>query len=180
MGEAIAEQLQDQAAQIIRLRSELAEARRALLAGNDTVLANKKLQEDNAAKDARIAYERVEGDKILAALEMANARIAEVTSAFYGMKELCTKLRGERVEAGARIAELEAERALHIEAYKAMLARAERAQAERDAMREVLELVDADVRHHLRSDAIDHALLRKHAVAAVRAALAPSPGGPEG
>lgn len=44
-----------QQAKINRLSAELAEARRALLASNDTVLANKKLQEDIAAKDARIA-----------------------------------------------------------------------------------------------------------------------------
>lgn len=48
----------------------------------------------------------------------------------------------------------------------------ERAEAREKALRQALELVDADVRHHLRSDVIAHALIRKNVVAAVRAALA--------
>lgn len=40
-----------------------------------------------------------------------------------------------------------------------------------ETLRAALRLVDDDVRHHLRSDAIAPALLRPHAIDAVRAAL---------
>ena len=42
---------------------------------------------------------------------------------------------------------------------------------ERDAMRDALKIVDDDVRHHLRSNEVAAALLRPHAVQAVRDAL---------
>lgn len=40
------------------------------------------------------------------------------------------------------------------------------------SLRGALEAVDAEVRHHLRSDEVDHAIIRKPVVAMVRAALA--------
>lgn len=47
--------------------------------------------------------------------------------------------------------------------------------AERDALRKALEMVDADARHHLRSDKIDASLLRPDALAEVRRVLAAYP-----
>ena len=43
--------------------------------------------------------------------------------------------------------------------------------ADKARMEEALRLVDEDVRHHLRSDVVAPALLRPHAIKAVRAAL---------
>lgn len=56
--------------------------------------------------------------------------------------------------------------------------RAEVAEAREAELRAVLKGVDDDVRHHLRSDRVDHAVLRKHVVQMVRQALAAAPTAP--
>lgn len=56
--------------------------------------------------------------------------------------------------------------------------RAEAAEAREAELRAVLKGVDDDVRHHLRSDRVDHAVLRKHVVQMVRQALAAAPTAP--
>lgn len=117
------------------LRAELAEARRALLAGNDTVLANKRLQADNAALKARIAE-----------LEAAGNRLGD--AAITGI------LDGNDFRSRAEKAEAERDQAVQeLEEMDAIHSRAQKAEAERDALREALSFYRENTDHGMRARA---------------------------